>query len=389
MRLQLLLALMLITNTGCFDAEETTLVQGPLRSAPTQTVAGASVLRSQPTTVVSRTEITGWASAARSGSLILLPNDGLPIVPGLSLESEFHLSVTGTIARVQVRQRFSNPTDSWVEGIYVFPLPDDAAVDQMRILTDGRVIEGKIQEKEEARKTYEAAKQDGRRAGLVVQERPNVFTTSIANLRPGSDITVEIEYQQSVRLDNGEFSLRVPIVVGPLIGQALNGIEIVGVALAIPAVVLLSGEGRLPKPGVVLRSPVLGLAVVVGTSVGTAGLLLTQASPEAGEVPAFAVLMTGVMVMPWILRQRTGSFWPEREILGFGSVLGVSSAVAFVLSTAAYLRGSAAIVTALIAMSPGVSVLISWRFLGERIYAMQVLGGAFGMAAVTAFALAG
>lgn len=215
MRLQLLLALILITNTGCFDAEETTLVQGPLRSAPTQTVAGASVLRSQPTTVVSRTEITGWASAARSGSLILLPNDGLPIVPGLSLESEFHLSVTGTIARVQVRQRFSNPTDSWVEGIYVFPLPDDAAVDQMRILTDGRVIEGKIQEKEEARKTYEAAKQDGRRAGLVVQERPNVFTTSIANLRPGSDITVEIEYQQSVRLDNGEFSLRVPIVVGP------------------------------------------------------------------------------------------------------------------------------------------------------------------------------
>ncbi len=181
----------------------------------------------------------------------------------------------------------------------------------------------------------------------------------------------------------------VPIVVGPLIGQVLNGIEIVGVALAIPAVVLLSGEGRLPKPGVVLRSPVLGLAVVVGTSVGTAGLLLTQAAPEAGEVPAFAVLMTGVMVMPWILRQRTGSFWPEREILGFGSVLGVSSAVAFVLSTAAYLRGSAAIVTALIAMSPGVSVLISWRFLGERLYALQVLGGAFGVVAVTAFALAG
>lgn len=181
----------------------------------------------------------------------------------------------------------------------------------------------------------------------------------------------------------------VPTIVGPLIGQTLEGIEMVGVALAIPAVVLLSGEGRLPKLGVVLRSPVLGLAVVVGTSIGTAGLLLTQAEPEAGEVPAFVVLVTGVMVMPWILRQRTGSFLPEREILGFGSVLGASSAVAFVLSTAAYLRGSAAVVSALIAMAPGVSVVISWRFLGERIHAVQVLGGAFGTAAVTAFALAG
>ncbi len=181
----------------------------------------------------------------------------------------------------------------------------------------------------------------------------------------------------------------VPTIVGPLIGQTLKGIEMAGVALAIPAVVLLSGEGRLPKLGVVLRSPVLGLAAVVGTSVGTAGLLLTQAAPEAGEVPAFVVLVTGVMVMPWILRQRTGSFWPEREILGFGSVLGASSAVAFVLSTAAYLRGSAAVVSALIAMAPVVSVVISWRFLGERLHAVQVLGGAFGMAAVTAFAMAG
>ena len=181
----------------------------------------------------------------------------------------------------------------------------------------------------------------------------------------------------------------VPIVVGPLIGQALKGIEIEGVMLAIPAVVLLSGEGRLPRLGVVLRSSVLGLALVVGASIGTAGLLLTQAAPEAGEVPAFVVLATGVMVMPWILRQRTGSFWPGREILGLGSVLGASSAVAFVLSTAAYLRGSAAIVTALIAMAPGVSVVISWRFLGERLYVMQALGGAFGVVAVTAFALAG
>ena len=78
-----------------------------------------------------------------------------------------------------------------------------------------RIIEGQIKERSEAKKVYEQAKQEGKRASLVEQERPNIFTTSIANIAPRDKITIEIEYQETVRFDQGAFSLRFPMVVGP------------------------------------------------------------------------------------------------------------------------------------------------------------------------------
>src|SRR5262249_57691820 len=72
-----------------------------------------------------------------------------------------------------------------------------------------------IKERAEAKKVYEQAKQEGKRASLVEQERPNIFTTSVANIAPQDRITVEIEYQETVRYDQGAFSLRFPMVVGP------------------------------------------------------------------------------------------------------------------------------------------------------------------------------
>lgn len=220
MRFRLLPVLFLVATCSCSDAEKSTMVQTYVGSVATGADAEAPTTQAKsraqvPATQESSAKLTDWVMAARSGSLILRPHDGRSVQPGPALDSEIWVSVTGIMARVKVRQRFVNPTDSWVEGIYVFPLPDEAAVDQMRIETDGRVMEGQIQEKGKARKTYEAAKKEGRRAGLVEQERPNIFTTSIANIRPGSEVTVEIEYQQSVRLDNGEFSLRVPTIVAP------------------------------------------------------------------------------------------------------------------------------------------------------------------------------
>jgi Ca-activated chloride channel family protein len=226
MQIQLILALLLATSSACSDAEEassvqrnTPLVTLPLSSVPASASAGSATRApSQPTaapTSASPAEVAEWMRAARSGSLIVQPRGGFPLTAGLALDSQIEISITGTMARAKLRQRFGNPTSSWAEGIYVFPLPDDAAVDRLRILTDGRVIEGQIQEKGRARKTYEAAKNSGRRAGLVEQERANVFTARIANIRPNSEVTVEIEYQQTVQLDAGEFSLRVPTVVSP------------------------------------------------------------------------------------------------------------------------------------------------------------------------------
>jgi Ca-activated chloride channel family protein len=135
--------------------------------------------------------------------------------PAPMLGTDVQMRVTGIVVRATVRQEFLNPSNEWAEGVYVFPLPEDAAVDRLRMHVGGRLIEGVIQERAAAKAAYVQAKQEGRRASLVEQERPNIFTNSIANIPPGASIVVEIEYQQAVRYDGGRFRLRFPMVVGP------------------------------------------------------------------------------------------------------------------------------------------------------------------------------
>ena len=126
------------------------------------------------------------------------------------LATDVEIRVTGMIARARVHQEFTNPSREWAEGVYVFPLPDDAAVDHLTMRVGDRIIEGMIREREAAKATYVQARQQGQRTSLVEQERPNVFTTSLANIPPGAAITIEIEYQQTVHYDAGEFRLRFP-----------------------------------------------------------------------------------------------------------------------------------------------------------------------------------
>jgi Ca-activated chloride channel family protein len=147
------------------------------------------------------------------GTLLFRAAEGTA-VPAPLLATDVDLRVTGPIARAVVRQEFVNPTAAWVEGVYVFPLPEDAAVDHLRLRVGDRVLEGVIRERASAKATYEQAKREGRRAGLVEQERANIFTTSVANIAPGAAIAVEIEYQQTLRWDDGRYRLRFPMVVG-------------------------------------------------------------------------------------------------------------------------------------------------------------------------------
>ncbi|GAB6043372.1 marine proteobacterial sortase target protein [Endothiovibrio diazotrophicus] len=130
------------------------------------------------------------------------------------LATDVTMEVTAMIARVRVVQRFRNPGDAWAEGIYAFPLPHDAAVDRLRMRVGERVIEGEVREKAEAQRLYVEAKRDGKRAGLLTRERPNLFTTAVANIDPRGEVTVELEYQQSVRYTDGTFELRFPLVIG-------------------------------------------------------------------------------------------------------------------------------------------------------------------------------
>ena len=154
------------------------------------------------------------ATRVTGGTLLFRGGDGAA-VPAPLLETDVDLRVTGPVARAIVRQQFVNPTSDWVEGVYVFPLPEDAAVDHLRLHVGDRVLEGVIRERAAAKATYEQAKREGRRTGLVEQERANIFTTSVANIAPGASVAVEIEYQQTLRWDDGRYRLRVPLVVGP------------------------------------------------------------------------------------------------------------------------------------------------------------------------------
>lgn len=133
----------------------------------------------------------------------------------LRLRSSADIQVTGPLVRVVLTQVFSNPSHYWAQGVYVFPLPENAAVDQMRMTIGERVIEGQIKEREAAKKVYEKARQSGRRASLVEQERPNIFTTSVANIPPGESIEVSIEYQHEAAVEGSRYSLRFPMTITP------------------------------------------------------------------------------------------------------------------------------------------------------------------------------
>ena len=150
-----------------------------------------------------------------SGALLFKAKEKGRYIQAPALATDVDIDVTGPIARTRVTQRFENPSDGWVEGIYVFPLPEKAAIDTLRMMIGNRVIEGQIKERQEARQIYERAREAGQRASLMEQERPNVFTNSVANIGPGETIVVQIEYQETVRQDEGIFSLRFPMVVAP------------------------------------------------------------------------------------------------------------------------------------------------------------------------------
>jgi len=152
-------------------------------------------------------------SDARSGSLLLKTAEGYADASRLGVDVD--LTVSGPTVRARVTQIFRNPTKDWVEAVYVYPLPSGGAVDTLKMVIGDRVVVGDIKERQQAKIIYEQAKQNGQKAALTEQERPNIFTNSVANIGPGETVLVQIEYQEPVAQSGNEFSLRVPMVVAP------------------------------------------------------------------------------------------------------------------------------------------------------------------------------
>lgn len=154
-----------------------------------------------------------WPNQMKSGSLLL--RNGNEYVEAPRLGADYDLTVSGPTIRGRVTQIFHNNTQNWVEAVYVYPLAEDGAVDTLKMVIGERIIVGEIKERQTARAIYEQAKASGYKASLIEQERPNIFTNSVANIGPGETVLVQIEYQQPVKQSADTFSLRIPLVVAP------------------------------------------------------------------------------------------------------------------------------------------------------------------------------
>ncbi|UCF68002.1 MAG: hypothetical protein JSV80_01510, partial [Acidobacteriota bacterium] len=199
-----------------------------------------------------------------AGELLWQREDGY--VPLPAARTEVSLAVTGIMLRGRVVQRFSNPTEQVIEALYVFPLPDRAAVHRMELIVGARRIRAVVKEKQQARQTYEQAREEGRKAALLDQRRANLFTIAAANINPGELVEVELEFVQEVDYTDGVFSLRFPLTSTPRYSDpqlaseatALSALEPVARAAAAPPLPerpFVSADSPL-APRVVLRASV-------------------------------------------------------------------------------------------------------------------------------------
>lgn len=163
-----------------------------------------------------------------TGTLLLTAKEGSGISQALLLDTEAEVNVSAMTARVTLRQSFRNTTTGWADGRYVFPMPENAAVNDLTLKIGGRIIKGEIKEKKAAKKAYERARAEGKRAALLESERPNLFTVSVANIEPGGEVVTEISYLQTVEYKDGQFSLRLPTTLTPryIPGKPLVGTEL-------------------------------------------------------------------------------------------------------------------------------------------------------------------
>lgn len=159
-----------------------------------------------------------------SGALLAEVHD--QEVPMPLKHTDVRASISGYIGSVEVVQQFLNPYSSKIEAVYVFPLPQNAAVNEFIMTIGNRRIRGIIRERKEAEEIYEAAKRQGYVASLLTEERPNVFRQSVANIEPGREIDVTIRYFNTLDYVDGWYEFVFPMVVGPRFNPpgATNGI---------------------------------------------------------------------------------------------------------------------------------------------------------------------
>ena len=125
------------------------------------------------------------------------------------------VDIVGMIADVTIIQEYKNEGKNALEAVYNFPASINAAVYAMEMSVGKRRIIAKIEEKEKARQDYEKAREEGRRASLLEQQRPNVFQMNVANIMPGDRVEVILKYTELLIPEKGVYGFDYPTVVGP------------------------------------------------------------------------------------------------------------------------------------------------------------------------------
>ena len=220
---------------------------GEIGRAAGPPVGDAAKATAAPAAGAEAAHTTFHGQPVTAGSLLVAGD----LIPLPLRRTEVQAAVTAASAEVTVTQVFVNTHQRAVEAVYVFPLPEDAAVHRLRMHVGDRLIEGEVREKEAARASYEQARDEGHGAALAEQTTPNVFTLSVANILPGQEVRVEMAYLQSLPFQEGQYRFVFPTVVSPryVLGSASGAEPLVGeVPAAVRAPYLPEGCPRGDTP---------------------------------------------------------------------------------------------------------------------------------------------
>ncbi len=202
------------------------------------------------------------------GRLEALDEEGNLLGPCPLKHTDVDAFVSGFFSRVNVTQTYHNPYAKKIEAVYTFPLSHRAAVDRMTMTVGDRVVEGEVKERQLARQIYEAAKKQNYVASLLEQERPNIFTQSVANIEPEAEVVVKLSYVEVLQSADGTYTFDFPMVVGP---RYIPGAPTASQAM-VPAELK-------PRQGVILLGP-------ANLTVGDAGDPSTLGSLQGGKLDA-------------------------------------------------------------------------------------------------------
>ena len=183
-------------------------------------------------------------------------------------------------------------------------------------------------------------------------------------------------------------SLVIPAVVGPLTGDALGGAELVGVLLAVPAVLLISSEGALPTTEMLRSGPGLALGCLVGVLLGCVSLTFAQITPDAGAMPAFVTQLGAVAVIPLLTRPFRLMAPLSRDVRRFGLLVGMIDIGAVISMVIAFQRGNVAVVAAMLGFAPVTTMTLAWRIYNEAVRRWQWVGAGIGAVAFILFSTA-